>query len=157
MSPSKVTRSRSRPASRMAAASARAPAPSPPLANGASYYVRFLFGIRQTGAYGFAIIPDTLPAAASGIWIVSGQLQFPGFDVETLPAFAITGVERGVSNVLVDHLCAPGVMCRLQSSTSLGSWRDIGSNLCGTGNPDSFLHSGAAGPAKQLFRLRDVR
>jgi subtilisin-like proprotein convertase family protein len=127
-----------------------------PLAPGASVYVRFLFGIQQTGSIRFAMVPETLPAAATGVWIVSGSTESQVVDVETLPAFSIVGVGRAAPNVLIDHLCAPGVIYRLQSSTTLGSWSDIGADFAGSGNLESFLHAGASGPARRFYRLRDV-
>ena len=127
-----------------------------PLAPGASIYVRFLFGIQQAGTFKFAMIPETLPAAATGIWILSGSTENPAIEVETLPAFSIVDVDRLASDVEVDHLCAPGIIYQLQRSLDLNTWTDIGANFPGTGQVQTFLHTGAAGPAKQFYRLRDV-
>lgn len=127
-----------------------------PLAPGASVYVRFLFGIQQTGSYRFAIVPETLPAAASDIWIINGSTESQVADVETRPDFSIVGVERAAPDVLIDHLCAPGLMYQLQNSTTLGSWSDTGPNIPGSGNPERLILAGASGPAKQFYRLRDV-
>lgn len=125
-----------------------------PLASGASVNVRFLFGIQQTGAIKYAIIPETLPAAATGLWIVSGDTDGP--EADTLPSFSIVNVDRLVSDVQVDHLCSPGVLYRLQRSLDLGSWTDIGSNFPGTGLMQTYVHTGAAGPVKQFYRLKNV-
>jgi len=126
------------------------------LGNGASVNVRFLFGIQQTGTFKFAMIPETLPAAATGVWILSGSTENGSLEVETLPSFSIVDVDRLVSDVEVDHLCSPGVLYRLQRSLDLNSWTDIGANFPGTGQVQTFLHTGAAGPAKQFYRLRNV-
>ncbi|WP_367871784.1 hypothetical protein [Luteolibacter sp. Populi] len=137
--------------------SATSVAVATPLANNAAINVRFLFGIQQNGAFKLALIPETLPAAATGIWIISGHTISGAGDVEAIAAStAIVKVQRFASNVNIDHICSPGVLYQLQRSLDLNSWTNLGSTIAGTGLPLTYIHAAAAGPNKQFYRLKEV-
>lgn len=130
-----------------------------PLANGAAIDVQFLFGIQQTGAVKLAIIPETLPASAAGIWVLNADTENVGIplEVETLPASAITGVARLATNVNVEYRCATGVLYQMQRSVDLATWSDIGLAIPGSGVTGTFIHAGVAAQLKQFYRLKEVK
>ena len=128
-----------------------------PLANGAFVDVRFLLGLQQTGTYKLAVILETLPETATGVWILDAITEGAGnTDVETNPAATIVSLQRSLPDVIVGYRCAPGVLYQLQRSYDLSSWGNIGSTFSGTGVVRSYTHAGAAGPSKQYYRLKEI-
>lgn len=127
-----------------------------PLLNGASIDVQFLFGIQQTGAIKLAIIPETLPASAAGIWFINADTDNFAVENETFST-AITSVVKGASNVNVNHLTATGVLFQMQRSLDLATWTDIGVAIPGSGAPETFIHAAAANQSKQFYRLKEVK
>jgi subtilisin-like proprotein convertase family protein len=131
--------------------------PSTPLLDGASVNVRFLFGIQQTGDIRLAIIPETLPAAAAGEWVVRGNTEIPALEMEASASAAITSVTRLTTDVKVEHSCPTGGLYQLQRSINLSSWTDLGPVLPGSGLPATYFHSAGADPDKQFYRLKELR
>ncbi len=128
-----------------------------PLAVGASVDVRFLFGIQQTGTVRIAMIPETLPASATGVWTFSGHTDSIVTEVEgSVPTPAIVAVDRLPSNVDIDHFCPPGTRYQLQRSLNLTDWSDLGSTFLGDGTTRTIIHSAGAGPNSQFYRLKTI-
>ncbi|MDB6079521.1 MAG: sorting protein [Akkermansiaceae bacterium] len=127
-----------------------------PLANGAAINVRFLFGIQQTGTFKLGLIPETLPASATGVWIISGSTENSAVEVETVPLSAIVSVNRLPSDVNINYTCSPGVPYQLQRSLNLTTWTDLGPVIPGAGAVQNYVHGGGAAPQKQFYRLKQL-
>jgi len=127
-----------------------------PLANGASINLRFLFGIQQTGSFRIALLPETLPLASSGIWVISGQTDSAAVEVETVPLSSILSVTRAAPNANLTYQCALGIPFQLQSSTDLSTWTDLGSTIAGSGQTENYTHSNGGILGKRFYRLQQV-
>lgn len=128
-----------------------------PIPNGGTVSVQFLIGIQQFGTFRLALLPETLPAVASSLWVISGSTETGVPVVEEIPASSINSVSRFPTDVHVAHTASPGLLYQLQSSTNLTSWNDIGAAIPGTGTPQTYVDANASTAPRKFYRLKHVR
>jgi subtilisin-like proprotein convertase family protein len=136
--------------------SANIVSPATQLTNGSSINVRFLFGIQQIGTFKLALIPETLPAAATAVWVITGSTEDPAVEVETVPLASIVNVKRLTPDVSIDYNCPTGIPYQLQRTLDLNAWTDLGPAISGTGSVQNYVHTSGAAPQKQFYRLKQL-
>lgn len=126
-----------------------------PLTNGSSVNVQFTCGIQQEGNFRLALLPETLPASASDICIISGSTT-NNVDWETItPPTMANAYLTATPDVKVRFTTVPGRLYQLERSGEIeGGWTGTDAPYVGTGYLLEATHPDAKDLPAQFYRER---
>jgi subtilisin-like proprotein convertase family protein len=125
-----------------------------PLTNGTSVNVQFTCGVQQTGKYSLALVPETLPASASHIWIITGNTE-SNVDVEaTTPPTMVSAYRTITPDAKVRFSTVPGRMYQLgrRADVNTGGWTSTDVPYVGTGCLLEATHLNGKNFPSQFYR-----
>ncbi len=127
-----------------------------PLANAGSVNVQFAFGLQQEGSIRLALIPETLPAAASDVWFISGS-TYSNADWEVTVRPTVVDVYPTITpDLKVRFTTVPGRLYQLErrSDVAAGVWTSTDAPYVGTGYLLEATHAGGKSLPFQFYRER---
>jgi hypothetical protein len=127
-----------------------------PLTNGTSVNVQFTFGLQQTNTFSLALVPETLPASASDIWVINGNTESNAEVEATTPPTRLSVYLTVNTDNKVRFSTVAGRFYQLERRADLNSgvWAPTDAVYVGTGYPLEATHLNGKSFSSHFYRER---